>query len=124
MSVIPNMTVTSAVDHLIIIVTPTPKQPSYFDACVEGGCVIVRASRQPFVDAARVFINHGVDPSASLEMRHHGSAHCALRATLAHAAMLAVEERKVGGKPPRFVPYRPFNRAAGVKGIVPDHRSG
>ena len=31
---------------------------------------------------------------------------------LADAAKLAVEDRIRGGKPPRFVPYRAFNRAA------------
>ena len=97
---------------MMIIVTPTARRPGRYDARLEDGCVIVQASRQPFLDAARVLINRGVDPSTTLEMWHDGAAHHALRAKLAHAAKLAVEDRIRGGKPPRFVPYRAFNRAA------------
>jgi hypothetical protein len=95
---------------MMIIVTPTARRPGRFDARLES--VIVRASRQPFLDAARVLIKRGADPSITLEMWHDGAAHHALRAQLAYAAKLAVEDRIRGGKPPRFVPYRAFNRAA------------
>jgi hypothetical protein len=97
---------------VMIIVTPTTRRPGHYNAGLEDGSVIVQASRQPFLDAARALINHGVDPSIILEMWHQGAAHHSLRAQLAHAAKMAVEERNVGGKPPRFVRYRPFNRAA------------
>jgi hypothetical protein len=75
-------------------------------------CVFVQASKQPFLDAASALLNRGPDPSIILEMWHHGEAHCAPRASLGDAAKLAVEDRIRGGKPPRFVPYGAFNRAA------------
>jgi hypothetical protein len=81
-------------------------------------CVIAQASRQPLLDAARVLINRGVDPSVILEMWHDGATYYALRATLGHAAKLAVEDRIRGGKPPRFVPYRAFDQAAVATGIA------
>ena len=96
---------------------PTAGRPGHYDAQL-GGCVIVQGSRQPFLDAARALINRGVDPSATLVLWHDGAAHGALRAPLAHAAKLAVEDRIRGGKPPRFVPYRAFNRAAVATGIA------
>jgi hypothetical protein len=104
---------------VMITVTPTARRPGHYDARLEDGCVIVKASRQPFLDAARALINRGADPSTILEMWHDGAAHHALRAQLGHAAKLAVEERNIGGKPPRFVPYRAFNRAAVGARIAP-----
>jgi hypothetical protein len=97
---------------MMIIVTPTARRPGHYDARLEDGCVIVRGSRQPFLDAARALIKRDADPSIILEMFHDGATHHALRAKLAHAAKLAVEDRIRGGKPPRFVPYRALNRAA------------
>jgi len=105
-------TVPTAKTTLMIIVTPTASRPGHYDARLEDGRVLVEASRQPFLDAARALTNHGVDPSITLEMWHDRSAHYALRGQLARAAKLAVEERNIGGKPPRFVPYRALNRAA------------
>lgn len=90
----------------MIIVTPTGKRPGRYDARLEDS-VIVQASKQPFLDAARALIKGGADPSMILEMWHDGAMHFALRAPLAHAAKLTVEDRIRGGKPPRFVPYRP-----------------
>jgi hypothetical protein len=111
-SVVADKMSTTATEPVRIIVTPTAGRPSRFDARLEDGCVIVQASRQSFLDAARTLIGRGADPSIILEMWHDGAAHYSMRAQLAHASKLAVEDRIRGGKPPRFVPYRAFNRAA------------
>jgi hypothetical protein len=108
---------------VMIIVTPTAGRPGQYDARVQDGCVIVQASRQPFLDAARALIKRGADPSITLEMWHDRAAHYALRAQLAHAAKLAVEERNIGGKPPRFVRYRALNRAAVATRIAPKRQT-
>jgi hypothetical protein len=55
MSAIPNVTVFATapgVVDLAIIITPTGRRSGHFDARLEGGRVIVKASRQPFLDAA------------------------------------------------------------------------
>jgi hypothetical protein len=65
--------------------------------------LLVGSSRHPFVDAARVLIKNGHDPHAVLLMKHAGSDIVALKAPLAKAAKLSVEE---GPNGPRFVPFR------------------
>jgi hypothetical protein len=107
----------------MIMVTPTARRPGHYDARLEDGCVVVQASRLPFLDAARALIKRGADPSIIFEMWHQGAAHPSLRAQLAHAAKLAVEERNIGGKPPRFVPYRALNRAAVATRIAPKRQT-
>ena len=109
MSAIPNMTVFATapgVVDLTNIVTPfTAKRPGYYDARLEGGCVTVQASRQPFLDAARALIGRGAfDPSVILEMWHDGAAQCALRflRDLGVAAALDVRETPNG---PAFRPF-------------------
>jgi hypothetical protein len=88
---------TAKTKTLMIIIAPTARRPGHYDARIQDGCVIVQASRQPCLDAARALIKRGADPSITLEMWHDRAAHYALRAQLAHAAKLAVEERNIGG---------------------------
>lgn len=50
--------------------------PGNFTARLESdGMVIVRSSRQPLVDGARVLIELGFDPATLLAMRHAGKPH-------------------------------------------------
>ena len=67
-----------------------------------GGRVLVRSSRQPFLDAARVLVGEGHDPGMVISMRHGGSAVDALRAKLGVAARLTVNEPAT-----RFARWKP-----------------
>ena len=53
-----------------ITVTPTARRPGYYDARLQDGCVIIQASKQPFLDATRALLNRGADPSIISEMWH------------------------------------------------------
>jgi hypothetical protein len=89
---------------LVIIVSPIKISPGYFQARLKTtNELLVGSSRQPFLDAARVLIKNGRDPYAVLLMKHAGSDIVALKAPLAKAAKLGVEE---GPNGPRFVPFR------------------
>jgi hypothetical protein len=84
-------------------VSPT-KSAGHFQARLQqSNEILVKNSRQPFLDAARVLMEKGADPNALLVMKHSGSDSVALRAPLAKAAKLTVEEGPHG---PRFVAFR------------------
>jgi hypothetical protein len=88
---------------IIIVVSPT-ESAGYFQAKLQGTDeVLVQKSRQPFLDAARVLVEKGYDPSVLLVMKHLGRDIIALRAPLGKAAKLTVEEGPHG---PRFVAFR------------------
>jgi hypothetical protein len=90
--------------RLVIIVSMIQGSPGRFRAHLEGSdAPLVQSSRQPFVDSGRALIAAGHDGNAVLIMKHASSDTIALKATLAIAAKLAVEE---GPNGPRFVPYR------------------
>jgi hypothetical protein len=89
---------------LVIVVSPIGTSPGYFEArLATTNELLVKCSRQPFLDAARMLIDNGHDPNAVLLMKHAGSDIVALKAPLAKAAKLGVEE---GPNGPRFVPFR------------------
>jgi hypothetical protein len=89
---------------IVILVSPIRSSPGHFQARLESTDeLLVGASRQPFVDSARVLINYGHDPNAVLLMKHSGSETVALRARLSKAARVGVEEGPHG---PRFVAFR------------------
>jgi hypothetical protein len=90
-----------------IIVTPAERRPGHFDARLQDGCVIGRASKQPFLDAARRLIDLGYNPTTVLVMRHAGSDTDCLTAQIGVAAKLRVKQDRNG---PRFVPYEPISR--------------
>jgi hypothetical protein len=75
------------------------------------GRVLVASSRQPFLDAARVLLAEGRDPSIILTMRHAGNPTECLRARLGVAAGLTVREED--GRPPRFARWRPLHLGDG-----------
>jgi hypothetical protein len=72
-----------------------------------NGAVLVRASRQPFLDAARVLIAANYDPGTVMVMRHAGSDIDALRAPIGTAATLAVREDEKRGpvRPLQGIPF-------------------
>jgi hypothetical protein len=90
-----------------IIVTPNAGRRGLYDARLDGGCVLVTASRQPFVDAARRLTGLGHDPMTVLVMRHAGSDIDCLTAQISAAAKMRVKEDRGG---PRFVPWEPPRR--------------
>ena len=91
----------------VITVTPTVRRPGLYDACLDGGYVIVTASRQPFFDSARRLLDLGYDPTNVLVMRHAGSDTDAMTGQIGAAAKLRVKE---GNGPPRFVAWDPPRR--------------
>jgi hypothetical protein len=92
-----------------LVITPEKRDPANhprryrFEARLEGDDRILCVSHQPFVDAARVLVKEGCDPTEILIMRHAGTE--ALSAQLGEAAKWMVEEGPSG--PPRFIRYRP-----------------
>jgi hypothetical protein len=77
-----------------------------FDARLEGAeRVLVRRTHQPFLEACRVLVADGVDPTTRIVMRHVGSRTDALIAKVGAAAKLSVKE---DDEPPRFRPWTPF----------------
>jgi hypothetical protein len=74
----------------LVIVTPNGA-PGHYDAVVDGE-LMVRASRVPFCDAARVLLERGVDGNSWLVMRHAGSETDSLRGKVGVAAKLTVAE--------------------------------
>jgi hypothetical protein len=95
-----------AAQHFTIIVAPLPGRPDTYAAWLNGR-LIRTASRQPFLDAARVLMAAGHDPLTILQLRHAGSDTISLRTTIGAAAKLTVIERDRHG--PRFEPYRRWN---------------
>src|SRR5262245_36465688 len=91
----------------MIIITPTPSRPGCFAARLGDGLVLVSASRQPFVDAARRLTDLGHDPTTVLVMRHIGSDTDSLTAQSGAAAKLRVKEDRRG---PRFIQWEPISR--------------
>ena len=78
--------------------------PGHFDAVVNGE-LLVRSSRTPFCDAARVLIDRGVDSNSWLILRHAGSDIDSLRAKVGVAAKLTVAEGERDA--PRFRRWKP-----------------
>jgi hypothetical protein len=76
-------------------------------ASLPDGTVLVDSSRQPFLDATRVLIAAGYDPDSWLEGWRPGSTAFALRARLAAAARLTVDETRTV-----FAPWKPFSPSA------------
>ena len=112
----------------MIEIIVTPQGAGRFMACL-GERVILKSSRQPLLDAARVLLAEGVDPKACIQMRHAGSKHVALSATVGKAAKLTVDEHSGTV----FAKWRPLSVSAvsppmrfdeeGVPTLAPDARA-
>lgn len=100
-----NATITKVVT---IIVAPTARRAGHFEARLDGGCLLVRASRQPFLDAARKLIDLGLDPAAMMTMRRVGSQIDCLTASIGVAAKLTVDEHNGT----RFAKWKALPRSA------------
>ncbi|MEI7806612.1 MAG: hypothetical protein WCI56_14940 [Hyphomicrobiales bacterium] len=107
------------VGDLTIIVTPTAKRPGLYEARLEDGCILVRATRQPFLDAARHLINLGRNPATMLTMRWAGSDTACLIASIGVAAKLTIDEHNGTA----FAHWKPFLRSAVASRIAPAARA-
>jgi hypothetical protein len=92
---------------VMITVKPTPSRPGCFAARLGDGLVLVSASKQPFVNAARQLLDLGHEPTTLLVMRHAGSDTDCLTAQIGVAAKLRVKEGRSG---PRVVQWEPISR--------------
>ena len=90
-----------SVPAITIIVAPTGIRSRY--CAWIGDRLLVKSSRTPLLDAARMLSGEGVDPATRIVMRHQGKDYDALRSTVGTAAGLVVEEHDA----PRFRKWRP-----------------
>jgi hypothetical protein len=77
-----------------------------FVASLDGRQLCV--SRQPLLDAARILLAEGADPADTVAMRHAGSDHDAMTATVGAAERLTVREGARRG--PTFRRWKAFSR--------------
>jgi hypothetical protein len=105
---------------ILIIIEPVGYR-GRFSARLDDGSVLVTASRQPFVDAARRLVGLGYDPTTVLVMRHTGSDTDALTGRIGAAAKLRVKEGK--GRP-RFVAFDPPRRVEALASAKAKRVSG
>lgn len=91
----------SRTEPAAIEITVTPCQPHSRGRFVArlGDRVLVKSTRQPLLDAARILLAEGADPAARIVMRHVGADHAALASTVGQAAKLTVVERDHGNRP-------------------------
>jgi hypothetical protein len=110
-------TLQGSVGTIVIVVAPCEGgQGGGFSAHVSNGQLLVRSSRQPFLDAARELIAQGHDPNLTLIMRHRGSDVPALQASIGAASRLTVDEDRT--RAPRFKRWKPFYVGAGSSRIA------
>src|SRR5262249_28487726 len=83
------------------IVAPTGIRSRY--CAWIGDRLVVKSSRTPLLDAARVLSGEGVDPATQIVMRRQDKGYDALRSTVRAAAGLGVE----GPDAPQFRKWRP-----------------
>ena len=86
-----------------IFVEELPERRGRFVARLGNGQVVVRSSRQPFLDAARVLLAEGADPAEMLVMMRGQTQ--SLSGPIGKAAKLTVDENC---SPPRFREWRPY----------------
>ena len=104
-----------------IVITVAPiSGHGRFSASVDGR-LLVKSSRTPFLDAARVLFAEGLDPETILVMRHHGSTVNALRARLGVAAGLTIRE---DNGPAQFKRYSPYGLRTGAPQTAMDDAAG
>ena len=91
--------------EITIVVTPTARRNGRYEARIGEKGPRLCVSRKPFLDAARILMTSGFDPSTTLVMHHAGSETESLRATIGAAAALTVEDTTYG---PRLRPWKPL----------------
>lgn len=92
---------------VVLILAPVPGRPSYYRTTDAAGRVVVQASRQPLLDAARALAAPGVPPETIVTASHRGAAIVAIRTSIGEAAKWRIEESDRGGLKRR--PWRPFD---------------
>ena len=95
----------------VLWIEETAKRHGTFDGWVDGFDQVVAASQTPFLSAARVLLQRGVDPETVLQMRHKKTRTDSLRAKVGVAAKLTVTTDTAG--PLRFRLFEPWP-ASGV----------
>ena len=118
---------TTTTKAVVIGISAIVKRAGCYEARLGDGRVLVTASKQPFVDAARRLIDLGYVPTTVLVMRHAGSDTDCLTAQIGAAAKLRVKEdrgrlRSVPWEPiPRRVKAVARAKAKRVDRVVPAH---
>ena len=111
--------------ELVLIVSPHVKpdgapHPNKFDARLSNSDDVLTVSDTPMFDGARLLLRTRARSGDRLVMRHAGSPHDALRATVGAAAGSTVEETGFGPRRRRYSP-----RPTGVAPrIAPDEGAG
>jgi hypothetical protein len=78
------------------------KRGQLFNSSIDGRR-IVSSSTTPFLDAARVLLNEGVNSDTPIFMFHEGCSYYSLKSTVGKTAKLTVVGR---GRGPVFRPWR------------------
>jgi hypothetical protein len=89
--------------EITIVVVPTARRNGRYKARIGEKGRPLCVSTKPFLDAARILMTSGFDPSTTLVMHHAGSETESPRATIGTAARLTVEDTKFG---PEFRPWK------------------
>lgn len=97
-----------------LVLHPSSTKPGRYSAHWPGG-VLVRSSRQPLLDAARILLDLGEPPETELTTQHAGSAIVAQRSTVGEAAKWTVSESDRGGlRRARWQPHPMASRSCAV----------
>jgi hypothetical protein len=91
----------------IRILVESADRHGHWSVSLQGGTVLVRSSRQAFLDAARVLVAADYDPNSWLEGWRPGAAASVMRARLGIASGLTVDESRT-----LFAPWKPFSPSA------------
>jgi hypothetical protein len=86
--------------ELQLELAPVRGRPGFYAATLPDGRCLLRASRQPTHEAARVLLAQGVSPQAVITTRHAGGGTVATQTTVGEAARWTgwtVKERDRGG---------------------------
>jgi hypothetical protein len=86
------------------------KRSGRYKAVLADGAVLLKSSRQPFLDGARALLAQGIDPETVLVMARKSTGAESLRARVGDAAKLTVrEDDRIG---PLFVRHEPMAEEA------------
>jgi hypothetical protein len=91
----------------VIVLLKAGGRPGQSCASLPEGTILVRSSRQPFLDAARALLDAGYPATTWIEGWRSGATTFALRAQLGVAAGLTVDEIKAC-----FARWKPFSSSA------------
>lgn len=111
----------SAPLRLELVLTPAPNRPGHYAAHLGDRCIL-RASRQPLFDGARMLAGEGAPPEAILTTRHAGSSIVATRSTVGEASRWTIEESDTRGL--RRRPWRPHPGAISGGAEAPENDRG